>query len=73
MQNGTSGIAWIYKQLFQLSGDKFYQTEALHWSNRSFEFDETDQGYAGFNVAKEEEDKAFGILDGLAGIYLIQL
>ncbi len=73
MQNGTSGIAWIYKQLYKLTGKEYYQTEALFWSNHSFEFDETDQGYAGFNVAKKEEDKAFGILNGLAGIYLIQL
>ncbi len=73
MQNGTSSIAWIYKQLFRLTGDEYYQTEALYWSNRSFEFDETDQGYAGFNMVKENEDKAFGILNGLAGINLIHL
>ena len=70
MQNGTSGIVWIYKQLFQLTGKENYQTEILYWNNRSFEFDETDQGYVGFNVAKENEDKAFGLLVGLAGINL---
>jgi len=68
MQNGTSGIAWIYKQLFQLTGKENYQTEILYWNNHSFEFDETDQGYAGFNVTKENEDKSFGLLTGLAGI-----
>ena len=73
MQSGTSGIAWIYKQLFLVTGEEYFQTEALYWNSRSFEFDETNQGYAGFNVAKEYEDKAFGILSGLAGINLIQL
>lgn len=68
IQNGTSGIAWIYKQLFQLTGKENYQTEILYWNNRSFEFDETDQGYAGFFVAHENESKVFGILSGLAGI-----
>ena len=73
LQNGTGGIAWIYQQLFQLSGDEFYQTEALYWNSRSFEFEETNQGFAGFNVAKENEDKAFGLLEGLAGIGLNEI
>lgn len=73
MQDGTSGIVWIYKELFHLIGEEVYQTEALYWSSRSFEFGEADQGYAGFNVAKENKYKAFGILNGLAGINLIQL
>lgn len=68
MQNGTSGIEWIYKQLLQLTGKEYYQKEVTYWNNCTLEFDETDQGYAGFNVSKENEDKSFGLLTGLAGI-----
>lgn len=68
MQNGTSGIAWINSQLFQLTDKEYYQKEALFWHTRSFEFFENNQGYAGFYVAKENEDKAFGFLVGLSGI-----
>ncbi len=73
MQNGTSGIAWIYKQLFKLTGNEYYQTEVFYWFAQNFESYETKQGYAGYNVAKEKEDEAFGILNGLAGINLIKL
>jgi hypothetical protein len=73
IQNGACGIAWIYKQLFQLTGKEDYQTEALAWISRIFEFEETNQGYAGFMVAKENEKKVFGILNGVAGINLIRL
>jgi len=68
MKNGTSGISFIYSQLFRLTGEHNYKKESLHWQTSSFKFDETDQGYAGFNVAKENEGKTFGLLSGLAGI-----
>lgn len=68
MQNGTSGIAWINNRLFQLTDEEYYQKEALYWHTRSFEFFETNQGYAGFYVSKDIEDKAFGLLVGLSGI-----
>ncbi len=73
MQNGSCGIAWIYNQLFKLTGKDYYQREAFFWNACGFEFAETDQGFAGFAIAKENEDKAFGILNGLAGINLAQL
>ena len=73
MHDGTSGISLIYRQLFQLTGEEYYQTETLFWNNRSFEFDKTNQGYAGFSVEKENEDRVYGLLDGLTGINLIKL
>lgn len=73
LQNGTFGIAWIYNQLFQLKGEDYCQIESLFWSNSSFEFDETNQGLAGFNVLKENEVIAFRLLVGLTGINFVKL
>lgn len=73
LQNGTGGIAWIYQQLFQLTNNDHFREESLYWDSHGFGFTETDQGYAGFYVAKEDEDKAFGLLKGIAGINSINL
>jgi hypothetical protein len=45
----------------------------IYWNEKSFNFPETDQGYAGFPVVKENEDQALGLLNGLAGIPLYKL
>lgn len=71
LQNGTGGIAWIYKQLFQLTNNVFFQEESLYWNTCSYGFSETDQGYAGFHVTKEDENRAFGLLNGMTGIYFM--
>lgn len=68
LKNGTMGISWIYHELFKLSDNVRFKVEAEYWINESFKLKETDQGYAGFNVARENERQAFGILNGLAGI-----
>ena len=73
LQNGTSGVAWLYKQLFQLTNNEKFKLEFEYWNKAYLEFDETNQGYAGFNVTKENEDNAFGLLNGIAGINLMQL
>jgi lantibiotic modifying enzyme len=73
LQKGTGGVAWIYKQLFLLTNNDFFQRESLYWNARSKEFAETDQGYAGFHVTKEDENMAFGLLNGLAGIGLSEI
>lgn len=64
------GISWIYQELFNLSDNVRFKTEADYWRNESFKFKETDQGYAGFNVARENEGETFGLLNGLSGIAL---
>jgi len=66
--NGTMGIAWICKQLFALTKESNFKTEMEYWTNQSFSFEEVDKGFAGF--AFEDEDNAFGLLEGLAGIGL---
>jgi lantibiotic modifying enzyme len=73
LQDGTSGIAWIYEQLFVLTNDEYLQKESRYWRTRSLEFDKTEQGYAGFYVDKGNENKAFGLLQGIAGINPISI
>ena len=73
LANGTSGIAWIYRQLFNLTDDARYQKESIYWSGKSFEFEDTNTGFAGFNISEEKKETAFGLLEGLAGIALTSL
>ena len=73
LANGTSGIAWIYVQLFKLTNDAFYQKESIYWTDKSIEFEETNTGFAGFNISEEKKETAFGLLEGLAGIALTSL
>lgn len=66
MRYGTSGISWLYKQLYALNHDEIYKEEAQYWQHLSFTIEEVDTAYAGF--AFENEEKAFGVLEGLAGL-----
>jgi hypothetical protein len=70
LKNGTMGISWIYQELFRFSENLLFKTEADYWINESFKREESDQGYAGFHIARENEGQAFGILNGLSGILL---
>ncbi|MGV8090712.1 MAG: hypothetical protein AB2L24_02430 [Mangrovibacterium sp.] len=71
LRNGTMGIAWLYRELFNLSGNNvLFGMEAEYWTNESFKLKETEQGYAGFNVVRGNEGEACGLLNGLAGISL---
>jgi hypothetical protein len=71
MQRGTAGIAWNYLQLFLLTNNDFYLEESHYWQMHGFEFPESPQGYAGFFM--EDESKAFGLINGLAGIALYEI
>ncbi len=71
LQNGTSGIAFIYKELFDLTANPAFNVEYEYWKNSSYEIPESEQGYAGFFIDKENKDKVYGILNGIAGINLI--
>ena len=68
IKNGTSGIAWVYNRLFELTADNRYKQEMEYWINQSFSFKEVDKGFAGFNF--NNDDNSFGLLEGLAGIGL---
>ncbi len=73
LQKGTSGIVWIYQQLFHITGNSFYQIEESYWKTYSFKLDESSQYLSGLYLGKENEKNVFGLLSGLAGINLIQL
>jgi len=70
LQYGASGISLVYKQLFILTQIPLYEIESSYWKSCCSELPESDQGYSGYHVKKENEDKAFGLLNGLAGIGL---
>jgi len=71
--NGTMGIAWIYKQLVALTKESHFNTETEYWINRSFESEEVDKGFAGFDISEENETKAFGLLEGIGGTGMLKL
>jgi hypothetical protein len=73
LQKGTSGIAWIYKQIFVLTGNSLYQHEEEQWISQSFKAEELENGYAGFFILKEQEYTALGLLEGLTGIALLSV
>ncbi|MFV0269565.1 MAG: lanthionine synthetase LanC family protein [Draconibacterium sp.] len=67
---GSSGIAWVYLQLHLLSGDESYRQEFLYWQQKTNEYGfQDDNGFAGFSF--ENEANAFGLLEGLAGVGLL--
>ncbi len=67
------GIAWIYKQLVALIKESHFNTETEYWINRSFESEEVDKGFAGFDISEENETKAFGLLEDIGGTGMLKL
>jgi hypothetical protein len=61
---GTSGIAWIYQQLYRQTGDNHFKEEMEYWTNSLF-VPGNSKDFSGLNF---ENLKAFGLLEGLGGI-----
>ena len=71
IQNGTSGIAFIYQRLFHLTKNPAFNVEYEYWENVTYELPESDQGYGGFFIEKEKSNMAYGLLNGIAGINFV--
>lgn len=69
LRYGSTGIAWLYNQLFLMTNNCHYQEEAEWWKQKTFENNISDNGFAGFTF--ENEVNALGIVEGLAGIGLL--
>ncbi len=70
LRNGTSGISLIYKQLFLLTKQLFFNDEAEYWNQFDMKMPESDEGDARIFLYRKDEKTAYGILNGLAGINL---
>ena len=73
LQHGASGVSFVYQKLFQLTQSYLFAKESSCWKSYCSGVPEHDLGYAGFSVKKENEDEAFGLLNGLAGIGLNEI
>lgn len=73
LQHGANGVSLIYQQLFILTQIPLYKNESSYWKSCCLELPESDQGFEGFFVDKKNEDNAFGILNGQAGIGLTEM
>jgi lantibiotic modifying enzyme len=65
LRYGTSGVAWIYQQLHHQTGDNHFNKEMEYWHQLPFESEKPNEIFPGF---KNENLKAWGLLEGLAGM-----
>jgi hypothetical protein len=71
LQDGTSGIAFIYQQLFELTNNPSLKVQSKNWMVLVSEFPLYKQDKPEFSINnKGNSNKAYGILNGLAGINL---
>ena len=66
LRYGTSGIAWIYRQLHRLTGGNHFKEEMDYWTSQTVRSGITDEFYPGSGT-----EKSYGILEGLTGNLLI--
>jgi hypothetical protein len=67
MKNGALGIAWVYSQLYQITGNNGYQSEAEYW------YDFAKDKYILINNSNVNIDKEFarlGLLNGITGFII---
>ncbi len=64
LRHGTSGIVLIYNWLFYFTNNKGFLIEAQFWQTKSFGQKNLDNDYV------SDKNKAFGLLEGLAGLGL---
>jgi lantibiotic modifying enzyme len=67
LRYGTSGVAWIYRQLHRLTGDSHLKNEMEYWHQLPFESEKPNEIFPGIRI---DNKHACGILEGLTGILL---
>jgi len=70
IKHGTSGIAWIYKQLFELTTDNRFKQEMEHWARQSKDIEYQEKNNSNFVGSANHNKTAYGLLEGKAGILL---
>jgi len=69
LRNGTTGIAWIYQELFKLTADPGFKAEMDYWMERSLSLVDTHLNNP-MPVVKENEKEITGIMKGYSGVML---
>ena len=67
IKHGTSGIVWIYKQLFELTSDNRFKQEMDYWATQSSQAVNEVKNYAWLDDNTRQKETLFGILKGKAG------
>lgn len=67
---GTSGIAWIYKQLYELTTDKRFKQEMDYWVSISAYTKSETKNNSNLDDLTTYKETAFGFLEGNTGIIL---
>lgn len=70
IKHGTSGIATIYKQLFELIADYRFKQEMEHWATLSLHAENDVNNYAGLKDSTNQNETLFGVLKGKTGSLL---
>ena len=66
IKHGTSGIAWMYRQLHYLTGRNHFKEEMEYWTNQTDKSGITNEVFT-----EADTKKSYGILEGLSGILLL--
>ncbi|RPI62472.1 MAG: hypothetical protein EHM44_06790, partial [Ignavibacteriales bacterium] len=70
IKHGTSGIAWIYKQLIELTSEIQFKKELEYWVTQSSHAENDVKNNTVIGDSTNHKETAFGILEGQAGILL---
>ena len=65
LRYGTSGIAWVYRQLYHFTGDSHFKEEMEYWTNLSVITSNRNEVFLGAAT-----ENSYGILEGLGGTLL---
>ena len=67
IKHGTSGIAWIYKQLFELTTAKWFKIEFKYWATQISHVENEVKNYVCVSDSTNHNETAFGVLEGKTG------